>query len=41
MRAIQAKEEIDAAFDLNADGIINILDARVMMTMCTNYRCAP
>ena len=41
MRAMQAREAIDAVFDLNADSTINILDARVMMTLCTNYRCAP
>jgi uncharacterized protein len=28
------------AFDLNNDGIVNILDARVMMTLCTRTRCA-
>jgi predicted extracellular nuclease/endonuclease I len=41
IRAIQALEEIDMTFDLNADSIINILDARTMMTLCTRAQCAP
>ncbi|MGO4890832.1 ExeM/NucH family extracellular endonuclease [Flavobacterium sp. W21_SRS_FM6] len=38
--AIQARQTIDMAFDLNNDGVVNILDARVMMTLCTRTRCA-
>ncbi|MDP5040047.1 MAG: dockerin type I domain-containing protein, partial [Paraglaciecola sp.] len=39
-RAIQFRETIDMAFDLNNDGIINALDTRTMMTLCTRARCA-
>ena len=39
MRAIQFGYEIDPAFDLNNDGNFNIMDARVMFTLCTNPRC--
>lgn len=28
-------------FDLNFDGIINVLDARICVLQCTNARCAP
>jgi hypothetical protein len=40
MLAVQSRQTIDPAFDLNNDGVINIIDARVMMTLCTRARCA-
>lgn len=40
MFAIQSRLTIDLAFDLNGDGIINILDARFMMSVCTRTQCA-
>ena len=40
MRAVQLREDIDDAFDLNDDGVINIFDVRTMMTMCTRSQCA-
>ncbi|NMP32578.1 ExeM/NucH family extracellular endonuclease [Thalassotalea sp. M1531] len=39
--AIQHHKEIDMSFDLNSDGIINMLDVRVLRTICTNKGCAP
>lgn len=39
-RAIQRRETIDMAFDLNNDGVVNALDTRVMTTLCTRARCA-
>ncbi|WP_339723186.1 alpha-L-fucosidase [uncultured Paraglaciecola sp.] len=38
--AIQKRQVIDSSFDLNNDGVVNILDARVLMSMCTRDRCA-
>ena len=38
--AIRSRQTIDMAFDLNEDGVVNILDTRVMMTLCTRTRCA-
>jgi predicted extracellular nuclease len=38
--AIQQRLPIDMSFDLNNDGVVNILDTRVMMTLCTRTRCA-
>ena len=38
--AIQQGQVIDMVFDLNEDGVINVLDARTMMTLCTRTRCA-
>jgi len=38
--AIQRREAIDLAFDFNNDGVVNTLDARLMMTLCTRTRCA-
>ena len=40
IRAVQRRESIDMAFDLNNDGAVTVLDARVMMTLCTRIRCA-
>lgn len=40
MAAIQKRESIDDAFDLNMDGKVDVLDARTMMTLCTQNRCA-
>ena len=40
MMAVQSRQEIDMAYDLNNDGVVNILDARVLMSMCTRTRCA-
>lgn len=40
MRAIQSREPIDNAFDLNNDSVINILDARTMMSLCSRPYCA-
>ena len=40
MMAIQSRQPIDMAFDLNEDGVVNILDSRFMMTICTRERCA-
>ncbi|WP_158970443.1 Ig-like domain-containing protein [Paraglaciecola sp. L3A3] len=37
--AIQSRETIDMAFDMNDDGVVNILDSRVMMSICTRARC--
>ena len=38
--AIQRRETIDLAFDFNNDGVVNTLDARLMMTLCTRSGCA-
>ena len=38
--AIQAREQIDLSFDINEDGIVNVLDARAIMNLCTNARCS-
>ena len=40
MRSIQLSESIDLAFDLNNDGVVSMMDARVMMSLCTRTRCA-
>jgi predicted extracellular nuclease len=40
MRAVQQRLAIDMAFDLNNDEKVSIMDARIMMTLCTNARCA-
>jgi hypothetical protein len=40
IRAIQRRQSINVAFDLNNDGAVNILDARFMMSLCTRTRCA-
>ena len=40
MKALQKREVIDTRFDLNDDGVINILDVRSMMDLCTRERCA-
>ena len=40
MVAIQRRLAVDDAFDLNNDGVVNLLDARVMMALCTRTRCA-
>lgn len=40
MMAVQRRLPVDNAFDLNNDGVVNLLDARVMMTLCTRTRCA-
>ena len=41
MRAIQAKSAIDLAFDINSNGVVDILDARAIMKLCSRSRCAP
>ncbi|MDU0352578.1 Ig-like domain-containing protein [Paraglaciecola aquimarina] len=38
--AIQARQDIDLAFDMNNDGVVNVLDARMLMSVCTRTRCA-
>lgn len=38
---IQQNKDISLVFDLNDDGVVNILDARAMMSLCTRNRCAP
>jgi len=38
--AMQKREKIDTSFDLNGDNKINITDARMMMSLCTQARCA-
>ena len=38
--AIQKRQAIDISFDFNKDGVVNVLDTRVLMTMCTRARCA-
>ncbi|WP_440875079.1 right-handed parallel beta-helix repeat-containing protein [Thalassotalea sp. PLHSN55] len=40
VRAIQTRQSIDLAFDINDDGVVNILDARATMALCTRARCA-
>ncbi len=40
MIAIRSRQPIDLKFDFNEDGIVNILDLRMMMRMCTRSRCA-
>ena len=40
MMAIQARQDIDLAFDLNRDGAVNMLDTRAMMAVCTRSRCS-
>ncbi len=40
MRAIQMSQPIEMSFDLNNDGFITMMDARVMMSLCTNAGCA-
>ncbi|MDF2178850.1 ExeM/NucH family extracellular endonuclease [Aliiglaciecola sp. CAU 1673] len=39
IRAIAKKEQIDMAFDLNEDGIVNVKDAQVMMSLCNLNGC--
>lgn len=38
--AIRKRQTIDMAFDLNNDGVVNILDTREMKLLCTRARCA-
>lgn len=40
VRAIFGGQEIDDAFDLNADGVINIADAIQLRRLCTRARCS-
>ncbi len=40
MRAVLLRQTIDLAFDLNSDGIVSMMDVRVMMSLCTRTRCA-
>jgi predicted extracellular nuclease len=40
MSAIQLGKSIDLMFDLNKDDVITMMDARVMMSLCTRNRCA-
>ena len=40
VRAIQQNQAISMAFDLNDDTVVNIRDARAMMSLCTRFRCA-
>lgn len=40
LRAIQRRQPVDMAFDLNEDGRITTLDARVLTQFCTRTRCA-
>jgi len=38
--AIRKRQTIDMAFDLNNDGVVNVLDTREMKLLCTRARCA-
>ncbi|WP_158965818.1 Ig-like domain-containing protein [Paraglaciecola sp. L3A3] len=38
--AVQSRQDIDMAFDLSEDGVVNVLDVRAMMAVCTRSRCA-
>ena len=38
--AIQAKQSIDLSLDLNNDGVITVIDARMMANLCTRSFCA-
>ncbi|GAC21492.1 ExeM/NucH family extracellular endonuclease [Paraglaciecola arctica] len=40
LRAIQRRQSVGMEFDLNEDGRITTLDARVLLTLCTRARCA-
>jgi len=40
MLMLRGSEPLDIAFDFNADGIVNRLDIRGLMTLCTRVRCA-
>lgn len=40
LSAIQTRQDIDLLFDINNDGVVNILDARAMMALCTRAQCA-
>jgi predicted extracellular nuclease/endonuclease I len=40
MRAIQLDQAMDLVFDLNNDAVFNMMDARIMMSLCTRSRCA-
>ena len=40
MRAIQFGQTIDLVFDLNNDGVVTMMDARIMMSLCTRASCA-
>jgi hypothetical protein len=37
--ALRRKEFLDGSFDLNADGVVNSRDLRLMRNECTYYRC--
>jgi predicted extracellular nuclease len=39
--AIQHGGEINASFDINEDGLINMLDVRALKGLCTRRGCAP
>ncbi len=39
-KAIRSNRTISPEFDLNEDGAVNVLDVRIMRTMCTLNRCA-
>jgi len=39
--AIQHNQPINPAFDLNEDKVINMIDVRVLRTLCTRRGCAP
>jgi predicted extracellular nuclease len=40
LRAIQQRQAVGMEFDLNDDGRITTLDARVLLSLCTRARCA-
>lgn len=40
MRAIQFGQTIDLVFDLNNDAAVTMMDARIMMSLCTRTHCA-
>ncbi|GAA0350978.1 hypothetical protein GCM10009092_14220 [Bowmanella denitrificans] len=40
MRAIASRQEIDMAFDLNEDGVVNTRDVQMMSRLCTRTGCA-
>jgi uncharacterized protein len=40
LKAILTKQSIDDSFDINHDGVINILDARALRSLCTRTGCA-
>ncbi len=40
MNRLRAGESFDLSYDFSGDGIVNALDARLLIQRCTRYRCA-